>query len=117
MILKDLIRTLELAPADADIRLDNGCPPGEFMSWRGNYAELSLDPHGTEDRTVGELLAAARACIGSTFTGYKGGEYTMSEHTEVWADEYGTCPGRKPVGIRFDVDGVVLVTRVEDPYS
>lgn len=57
------------------------------MSYRGYYEQLAFAP--CEDRCVGDLLASAREALGKTFTGYKGGEYTMSEKTPCWIAAYG----------------------------
>lgn len=40
--------------------------------------------------TFGEMLEHARIAIGATFSGYKGGEYTMGEWAGCWIAEYGT---------------------------
>lgn len=44
-------------------------------SWRGHYAELAFEP-GTP-KTVADSLVTLRLCVGATFEGYKGGEFTM----------------------------------------
>ena len=56
-------------------------------SYRGYYEQLAFEP--AENITIGEMLAAARSALGTTFTGYKGGDYTMGEHTECWIANYG----------------------------
>jgi len=60
----------------------------EPHSYRGYYDELAFEP--CEDISVGELLKIAKDCIGKTFTGYKGGEYTMTRHAPIWLSQYGT---------------------------
>ena len=37
------------------------------------------------------LLAHAKSAMGATFTGWKGGEFTMGEYTDCHIGEYGTC--------------------------
>jgi len=39
------------------------------------------------------MLAYAREALGSTYMGYRGGEFTMDEHTDVWIAEYGDSAG------------------------
>ncbi len=56
-------------------------------SYRGYYEDLAFEP--AENVTVGHMLAEARSAMGRTFTGYKGGEYQMSEWTTVWLAPYG----------------------------
>ena len=43
----------------------------------------------------GEMLEHANSALGATFTGYKGGEYTMHEYTDCWIAEYGKSDGDK----------------------
>jgi hypothetical protein len=73
---------------------------GEPDSWRGVYAFLAFAPkNGT---TVAEMLAHAKSAVGSTYTGYKGGDFTMTRETPchiaaygVWGgDEDAITPGR-----------------------
>jgi len=83
--LKELIERLEALPAD--LIFERGfCDP---HSWRGVYAELSFAP--AENVSVASMLAAAREAVGKEYTGYKGGEYTMSPDTAVHLDHYGEC--------------------------
>jgi hypothetical protein len=60
------------------------CPRGFARphSYRGYYDELAFEP--ARDVTVGEMLAAAKSALGSTYGGWKGGDYTMSEYTYCW---------------------------------
>lgn len=60
-------------------------------SYRGYYEDLAFEP--AENVTVGEMLAAAEYALGETFTGYKGGEYVMGEHTDCWLANYGDGGG------------------------
>lgn len=48
-----------------------------------------------ENVTFGEMLVHAKSAQGATFTGYKGGEYTMHEYTDCWIAEYGTSKADK----------------------
>ena len=49
-------------------------------SYRGFYNELAFEPKW--NTTVGQMLQAAKSALGATFTGWKGGEYTMEEYTD-----------------------------------
>ena len=111
MRLGSWIETLDALPKAARVELDNGKVPTRLCSWRGVYAELTLDSDvNGEPITVRELLKDARAAVGKTFTGYKGGDYAMNEHTPVWADEYGDCDYTGIVGVRVEGERVVVVT-------
>lgn len=117
MNLGDLIATLDGFPKDAPIRYGWGKPVGRFTSWRGRYDELTLMPgNAEEERTVGDVLADARAAVGATFTGYKGGEYVMTERSPVWADDYGDCDYRAITGVQVQNGVVTLSTLVIEEY-
>lgn len=60
---------------------------GNPHSWRGDYCDLAFEPK--ENVPIKEMLSDAKKCIGMTFTGYKGGEFTMADYTQVWFDYYG----------------------------
>lgn len=61
---------------------------GEPMSWRGDYYELAFEP--VKDTTIGSMLEYANSALGSTYEGYKGGEFTMHENSEVYIASYGS---------------------------
>lgn len=87
MYLKELIEWLESQNPDATV------PHGfaEPMSYRGYYDEVAFEPTG--ETTISAMLGHARNALGGTFTGYKGGEFTMDEYTPCWIAEYGTSEG------------------------
>lgn len=84
MILKDLIDAL--AAEDPDLVLPLGFH--EPHSYRGDYMDLAFMP--AENITIGGVLAAARSALGATYQGYKGGDFTMGEHTDCWLAQYGS---------------------------
>ena len=65
----------------------------DSYSWRGSYAELAVRP--AKNVTIGAMIKVLRDSNGRTFTGYKGGEFRMSEYTDVYLDLYGECPGNR----------------------
>lgn len=86
MTLGRLIDRLTLvADQSLPVIFDFGPKPTTLASWRGIYAELAL---GYDDvvasPTVAELLAECRRADGATFTGWKGGDFTMGRETAVW---------------------------------
>jgi hypothetical protein len=87
MCLRDLIERLERADPNRKV------PKGfhEPHSYRGIYEDLAFEP--TENITVGEMLAAAKSALGKTFEGYKGGDYEMDWHTDVWIAYEGSGNG------------------------
>ena len=88
-MLEDLIKWLEQQNPDSTVPHGFGKPD----SYRGYYDEVAFAPK--ENVTFGEMLGHARDALGTTFTGYKGGEYTMHEYTDCWIAEYGTSEGDK----------------------
>jgi hypothetical protein len=98
--LGELIDLLAELPLDAEVVMDDDAAPTRFASWRGSYVELTLDSeHDVARPTVARLLAEARKADCATFEGYKGGSYTMTRSTPVWADPYGTYGSRAIVGV------------------
>ena len=51
-------------------------------SFRGDYCDLAFEPR--QNIRVGDVLDAARSALGTTYEGWKGGDYEMSEHTRCW---------------------------------
>lgn len=86
MTLGELIRVLEAA-AEAypgrELALGFGSP----HSYRGYYEDLAFAPGGRV--TVAEALESAKGALGSTYEGWKGGEYTMGEYTDCWLAQEG----------------------------
>jgi len=115
--LGSLTDTLEEMPWGRLIKFDTGAHPGSLDSWRGRYDELTLLSQYDDPCTVGDLLDSLILAPHVTFTGYKGGEFKMTRDTPVWADHYGENVGRAIIGVRIEDGVVILVTRMEDPYS
>lgn len=86
--LKTLIEQLEQLPQDKILPFGFGKP----MSYRGYYEELAFEP--IQEAKVSDMLDYAKSAMGATFTGYKGGEFTMGEMTDCYIAEYG-CSGDK----------------------
>lgn len=85
MILEDLIA--ELKKRDQSKAVKDGF--GEGMSSRSSYDEAAFEP--VENTTFGEMLANAEKLLGTTQTGYKGGEYVMNPCVDTHIAEYGSC--------------------------
>ena len=84
MYLGDLIQRLEAAP-DQSVVVRWGF--GKPHSSRGDYSELAFDP--AENVTVASMLAHAKASLGATFEGWKGGDFTMHEYSACWIEKHG----------------------------
>ncbi|MCP5078971.1 MAG: hypothetical protein GY951_13060 [Psychromonas sp.] len=82
-MLKDVIEFLEKQDPKKVVRYGFGEPD----SYRGYYSDVAFKP--AENVSFGEMLVHAKSALGATFTGYKGGEYTMHTHTDCWIAERG----------------------------
>ena len=78
-----LIDELEKLPKNKVV--DDGF--GEAMSWRGSYCELAFEPK--KKAKVSDMLTIAKNANGSSFEGYKGGEFVMNLNSEVYIASYG----------------------------
>lgn len=91
MYLKELIAALEKADQIKVVPMGFHNP----HSYRGTYSELAFEPK--ENATVAEMLASAKSALGSTYEGWKGGEYTMTEYADchlAWEGSTGEEIGR-----------------------
>lgn len=86
MSLQDLIDDLSKRDPNAVAR------PGfcEARSYRGYYECLGFEP--CDSATAGDMLRVASYAVGRTYSGYKGGEYTMGLWTPCYLAPYG-CTG------------------------
>ena len=71
----------------------------EPHSYRGYYEDLSLE---IEETTLGASLRAAEDCVGTTFTGWSGGDYVMDNDTRVWCSPHGTSGGSQISALMLD---------------
>jgi len=85
MQLQYLIEWLEKQDQMATVKDGFGSPHSD----RGYYEDLGFDP--VEETTFGAMLAHAKAAMGATFPGWKGGEFTMHSYTDCHIGEYGNC--------------------------
>lgn len=85
MILKELIQILE-ASCDRHERVRRGFH--QPHSYRGYYSELAFEP--AENVTIQSMLDCAKEALGSTYTGWKGGDYVMNEYSDVYLANIGS---------------------------
>lgn len=57
-------------------------------SYRGYYNHVAVAPGSS---TAGKLLAHLKSKLGSTMTGYKGGDFTFHDGCQVFVADYGDC--------------------------
>jgi len=110
--LGELKDWLEKLPDDVIVRFNNGSSPGVFDSYRGYYEHIALDDHGPTPPKVIHFLSFVNKAIGSTHTGWKGGEYKMTRGTPIWVAENGIASGEGIVGMEYHSgNDAILVTR------
>lgn len=107
LTLGKLIEILEEVPEDYVIVIDDSkLAPGDVMSYRGYYSDLSFDRQ-YEPRKVGGpggFLGELKEALNSTFEGYKGGDFYMDEGTPLWISEYGTSEGLAIMDLTINKD-------------
>jgi hypothetical protein len=115
LTLGELIACLSLCPENLSVTFDFGrLVPTELDSYRGYYDHLALGFAEESRISCGELLARLNAAVGTTFGGWKGGEYTMYEDTPVWAANPGRSTDTAIVDVVKQHGRVVLVTALLD---
>lgn len=75
MELKELIDELRKYPPETTASRGLGNP----HSYRGWYDQIAFEM--VENTSAGAMLAAAESAVGATYTGWKGGDYTMFHDT------------------------------------
>lgn len=115
MTIGEIILKLEaINKTDEEVWFDfEYARPTDLDSWRGIYAEIAFGfDCETKPKTVKEILVILKEAIGKTYTGYKGGDFTMGKNTPVWVANYGNSG---ETGIVDIVDGgykVILITGI-----
>jgi hypothetical protein len=113
MTLGELISTLSRKDETLPVRFDFVYfqPSGEVDRYRGYYEQLALGYETKrENITVKELLAVLREAVGKTFTGYKGGDYTMDNSAPIWVARWGEAGDTYVADVRDDGWRITLVT-------
>ena len=85
--LGDLITLFESLDPDRVIHLSWWMP----HSYRGYYRDLGLII--TRDNTVRSMLADLKDALGTTYQGWKGGDFTMTENVGVFVVPDEGCTG------------------------
>jgi len=85
--------------------------PTSIDSWRGSYNELALNYKSEgELMYVSAFLDMLKKAVGTTFTGYKGGDYVMNRSTPVWVANGGDSGNTAVIGIVDDDYRVLIMT-------
>jgi len=105
-VIKDADKTL---PVMFDC---NNSYPGMPHSYRGFYSDLAFE-WSTVGITAEFFLANLTTALGKTYVGYKGGDFTMTDDTPLWASDEGAC-GRAIMSATIEEDKVLLITKDVD---
>ena len=84
MMLFELIQRLEEANPLSVLKKGFNEP----HSYRGYYDRLAFQP--VKNISVFEMLQIVKGSVDQTYTGYKGGEYTMNANVEVYLAMWGS---------------------------
>jgi hypothetical protein len=96
LTLGEVIARLELE--DPGRRLADGF--ANPHSYRGYYDQLAFEPASAV--LVDDMLGAARSALGSTYQGWKGGDYMMTADTDCWIAVEGLSAGGWITGVVLD---------------
>ena len=138
--LGQLAANLAAYPDDAPVKL-NGESPTSIDSYRGYYEHLAIStsrvvapptrstalrsqPSDWSDAdtervligsraTVADVIQALDLCIGATFMGYKGGDFTMDGGTLMFAAPWGST-GMGITGATLSAEGAVELAVTSD---
>ena len=89
--LKNIIDYLESQP-DQHKRVPLGWNAESGHSYRGYYIDCAFSP--VENVTVAQMLAGAKRALGTTYTGWGGGQFETDEWTVCWLAEQGDDSGQ-----------------------
>ncbi len=111
-------KLLSLEDQNAYLSFDwGGAYPKSITSSRGYYDELCIEYSGNYEDSifVKDFVKLCQEAIGKTYTGWKGGEYTMDENTPVWVACSGCTSNTKICDIVKSYGGYKIKTiEVED---
>lgn len=116
LTLGQILKELKSHEPGAEVYFDfEHARPVNIDSYRGYYEDLSLGfDFSSQPMKCEELVKLLRGCIGRSFEGYKGGEYTMDEETTVWVANHGNTGGTAITRISGTSLIVVLHTELVD---
>lgn len=112
--LGEIIQFLASCDPDKNCQFDFARIGLEFInSSRGSYDELAIGYKDNSCRQVKNVLTEFEACVGTSFEGYKGGNYQMGLDTLVWVDNWGDWTGTALKGIVENDFEVIFLTEKE----
>lgn len=108
--LGDMIRRLEMA-SNFPLVIDEGGSPCDLHSYRGYYSDLAFSGKTDQRIMSHDFIDTLEGCLNTTLTGYKGGDFHMTEQTPLWFSEYGRL-GRRVWDMFLVEEKIVICTDV-----
>lgn len=108
MTIGKAITALSKMPKKWEVKYVDEASPGDGGTYRGYYHDFAFEDKEGYPVTVKELLDILKETNGTEHTGYKGGEYLMTENTPIWRSEWGHASGVAWMRITRE-DGYVLI--------
>lgn len=87
--------------------------PAGIDSWRGAYCEIALnylDGNYDEVIRLPAFYELIKSAINQHYTGYKGGDFMMTQHTPVWVANNGQACSTAVVGIVDTGYTIIIMT-------
>lgn len=108
LTLGELIEELESLDSEKIVVFSEGGSPSNPHSYRGYYSDMGLE--WTEDeKTAGEVYGILSQVYETELTGYKGGQFLMTDTTPLWRAEYGSSVDSHAImDISEEEDEVIL---------
>lgn len=100
------------AKATGVVRYTDGKSPGEEMSYRGYYSDLSFED-SDDEKSASDFHKQLTKAHGMEYTGYKGGENLMGDDTPLWRAEYSRT-GEAIIDAQIVNGDLVLVSKNVD---
>ncbi len=99
--------------------------PTSLSSWRGSYAELAItfglngytdspDDEMWNHMEAARFLKMLKDAVGKEYTGWKGGEFTMSESTPVWVSNDGNVGSTGVMDVIDNGYEIIIMTQYCD---
>lgn len=124
--LGELLEALENIPTKqgsdnepVQISFDFGTAyPTGFSSWRGSYDEIAInyalsgyDAEQFAHTDLKDFVEWLKKTIGATYTGWKGGDFTMDKNTPVWVANDGNVGNTGVIGVLNQGYEVIILTQ------
>lgn len=85
--------------------------PKGVCSWRGSYSELAITfVMDGEFMLLKKFIEILKDTVGKELTGWKGGEFMMTEDTPVWVSNHGNSGHTGICGVHYDGSNAILLT-------